>query len=228
MLNHLAVAYLAILAAPALAQSAVATDLDHLVRKAFTPPAQSERFAYTFRNETTGEKPRTIVGRYDPSKPKGERVTILEAIGEDIDPKKLDARMEKNMDGEIWCDGVFGGAASPVKDAGQRGGLQAVSFNPKPPPDAEGEMKKIFPSLAAEVLFLPTAAIQSITAILPAPRKMAVVARIDSAKMSATCATAPNGRTYMQRMELRMAGSALGQSFNQVSIQSYSDLTPAR
>jgi hypothetical protein len=44
--------------------------------------------------------------------------------------------------------------------------------------------------------------------------------------MKATCAPAPNGRAYAERVEFNLSGSGMGRSFTSKSVQTISNIAP--
>jgi len=217
----------------ALATAAAAAQqgaLPVLLQTALQPPAASAHlYAYDFVSVSTGRDPSTVRGRIDPSLPEGKRVTITEAIGEKANAKKIDKRMEKNADGDIWCDRMSGGAAGPVRELAPRDGGRVFSFVPKAKEDAEKEEQKLYEQLTAEVLVDETTrTVREFTARLREPWKPAVIAKLDSMTMVAECALAPNGRAYMLRSTTTVAGSALGTDFDTQFTQTISNLREVR
>lgn len=201
-----------------------------LLQSALRPPsASAQLYAYDFVSVNKGKEPSTIRGRIDPSQPEGKRVTILEAIGEKVDAKKIDKRMEKNADGDIWCDRMSGGAVGPVQELGARDGGRVFSFIPRAKDDAETEEKKLYEQLTAEVLVDETTqTVRRFTARLREPWKPAVIARLDAMTMNAECALAPNGRAYMLKSITTVSGSALGSDFQSEFTQTISNLREVR
>lgn len=201
-----------------------------LLQTALQPPAASAQlYAYDFVSVSTGKDPATIRGRIDPSLPEGKRVTITEAIGEKVNANKVDKRMEKNADGDIWCDRMSGGAASPVRELAPRDGGRVFSFIPKAQEDAEKEQQKLYEQLTAEVIVDETTrTVRQFTARLREPWKPAIVAKVDSMTMVAECALAPNGRAYMARSTTSVSGSALGSDFETEFTQTISNLRQVR
>jgi len=197
-----------------------------LLQTALQPPAASSTlYAYDFVSVATGKQPSTVHGTIDPSLPEGKRVTITRAEGEKVDAKKIDKRMEKNADGDIWCDRMSGGAAGPVRELAPRDGGRVYSFVPKAKDDAEKEEKKLYEQLTAEVLVdEATKTVKRFTAHLREPWKPAVIARLDSMNMVAECALAPNGRAYLVRSTTTVSGSALGSDFDSEFTQTISNL----
>jgi hypothetical protein len=217
----------------AVAQSAPTFNPAELLSRALTAPTQTgSEFAFDFVTENTGNEPGLIRGRYDPSRPKGDRVSIIEATGKDADPKKIDERYEKQDQGDIWCDAVFGGADGAVTDRGVQAGGRALAFIPKPNPNGSrnserGDAAKLFKQLTAVmVVDEATADVKSFAATLGKPWKPAVVAKLEAMQMKGSCAAAPNGRMYLARTETSIQGSALGQSFKVNSVRRISNLAP--
>lgn len=201
-----------------------------LLQTALQPPTSgAQLYAYDFVSVSKGKEPSTVRGRIDPSLPEGKRVTIIEAIGEKADAKKIDKRMEKNADGDIWCDRMSGGAAGPVRELAPKDGSRVFAFIPVAKADAEKEEKKLYEQLTAEVLVdEPTGTVKRFTASLREPWKPAVIARIDSLHMIGECALAPNGRAYMLRNTTTVSGSALGSDFATEFTQTISNLREVR
>lgn len=212
------------LAAPVAAQQAGVPDL---LKQAFAPPAAvaKQLYAYDFSSVTTGTSPSSVKGHIDPSKPKGQRVTITEAIGEKMDLKKIDARYEENADGEIFCDQMSDPDVKNVVDKGSVEGVRTFTFNPKARPKADGEIRDIFKKLTATaVVEETTGALRTFSAVLPKATNMMLIATVKGFDMKVTCAPAPNGRAYPTRMDMRIDASALGKDIKQLNVQTYSNL----
>jgi hypothetical protein len=201
-----------------------------VLQSALRPPVAAEQlYAYDFVSISTGKEPSTVRGRVDPSLPEGKRVTITEAIGEKVDAKKIDKRMEKNADGDIWCDRMSGGPAGPVRELAPVEGGRVFSFIPLAKEDAEHEEKKLYEQLTAEVLVDETTrTVRKFTAKLREPWKPAVIARLDAMTMNAECALAPNGRAYLSRSVTHVTGSALGSDFTSEFTRTISNLREVR
>ena len=102
-----------ILAAPASAQTAPdpslgAASVPDLLRRALSAPSSKQLFAYDFEDVIEDKDGKRIVhGRVDPSRRKGDRVTITflqDMRRKPADMKSTDLRYEKNADGDIFCD----------------------------------------------------------------------------------------------------------------------------
>jgi hypothetical protein len=211
-------------AAPAMAQAPPA-----LFQKALGKPAPAgQLYAYDFIDQRNGDNPGVTRGRIDPSRPKGDRVTILEATGEKIDLKKLDERYERDADGDIWCDKLINGYEGLVIDKGDSPEGRRFAFTPKPKPDAKNDEKKLYRQLAAEVAVdEATGTIRTFAARLLKPWKPMILAKLDSVEMTGVCETAPNGRPFAARMNMAISGTAMGSAFRQDMTQTVTNLRPA-
>ncbi|MEZ5937506.1 MAG: hypothetical protein R3C52_04725 [Hyphomonadaceae bacterium] len=214
----------AAMALPAVAQTAPPADL--LARALrISPAVPAAAYAYDFHMQNSGDETGTVKGKFDPSRPEGDRVTIYEAKGEKADAMKIDKRMEKNADGDIWCDSVFAGADGPVSDLGVQNGLRVVRFTPLPNERSGGMERKVMKKVVAIArVDEATGLLKSMSVTLPQPYKPEIFAKLERLNMEITCATAANGRPYVSRMETDMAGSAFGKTFSAVSTQTITNL----
>lgn len=213
--------------APALAQSAPTPDA--AVAAAFAPPAaKSPAYAYDFLSERFGEDAGIIRGRFDPSKPKGQRYTIFEATAKDANLKKIDERYEKRGGGDIWCDEAFGGADGPVTQASDASGRSTYSFRPLQPRQSPwGDAKDLYRAMKADVVLDPASnGVLSYQTRLTKSVSMMVVATVKAAQISGQCAAAPNGRMYAARTEMNVDASGMGQKMQMRVVQTISNLTP--
>src|SRR5689334_18132099 len=118
----LAASALATAAIPASANSSV----PDLLKRALSPPSSSQgatqMFSYDFvdfMDESDGA--RTVRGHIDPSRPKGDRVTITSVDDQRTKPlteAQTDARFEKDADGDIFCDTASRDDVANVIDKG--------------------------------------------------------------------------------------------------------------
>jgi len=233
MKRSLAATLLTLAAIPAFAQKAPVPDL---LKQAFTAPISTQLYAYDFEDISDGgtkdRQGKSIVrGRIDPSRRKGDRVTITfaERTGEDepADPKKIDQRYERNADGDIFCDSLSEKTVTNVVDKGSGPMGRVFTFTPRAKSDADGQMKDIMKKMMAEaVIDEVTATLRSFTATLTRKHSVMLIAEIGAAEMKATCAPAPNGRAYAARVEFNLSGSGMGQSFTSKSVQTISNIAP--
>lgn len=200
-----------------------------LLAKAFSAPAAPTLASYEFLQENGGENPVRIRGRFDASKPKGQRITILEAVGKDADPAKIRKRMEENSDGDIWCDSLADGAAGPVTElAAPAPGVRAYSFQPKPKPKPtdRNDSRKLYEQFVAKVVIDEASArIVSFSAHLIKPWKPVIVAKMEKIEMNAVCSPGPGGRPFVAQLQMHAVGSAMGKAFDATSLRTISSVT---
>lgn len=235
MIRTAIAAALLLTAAPAHAQKAPA--VPDLLKRALTATS-SQLFAYDFEDVSSGaddkEGPRnrTIRGRIDPSKPKGNRVTItfVDGVGEKdkpLDPRKIDEQYEKNADGDVFCDSFSEPDVKNVVDKGSTSQGRIFTFTPKPEKNADSQMKDIAKKILAEAYVDEvTGAIRAFNAKLTKPHNVMLIADVKTFDMTMTCSPAANGRTYSARTEMKMSISALGRNMLINSVQTISNLTP--
>lgn len=218
------------LAVPAAAQK---TPTPELLKRAFATPASTQLYAYDFEMVNVGDKgAATIRGRLDPSRKKGDRVTIsfYEDTGEKPSTaQKVDERMEKNADGDIFCDKLSKDDISNAVDKGTAAeGLRIFSFTPRPESDADGATKDVIKKMLAEAAIdVTSGTVRTFNATLIKSHNVMLVAEIKTAVMKASCAVASNGRAYMTRMEFIATGGALGNNFSSRTVQTITNLSPA-
>src|SRR6185503_10777098 len=157
------------------------------------PPASKQLYAYDFEDVSEGgsqdEHTRSVIrGHIDPSRKKGDRVTIssAEQTGgkQKADPKKIDERYERNADGDIFCDGLSEKDVTNVSDKGVTPEGHLFTFTPKAKSSADGAMKDIMKKMAAAAVIDPaTAAIRSFNAVLTKPHNVMLVFDVKSASM---------------------------------------------
>jgi hypothetical protein len=222
-----------VFAAPVSAQTAAhATSVPDLLKRALSSPSSGQLFAYDFEDiilDKDGQ--RTVRGRVDPSRPKGDRVTItfLEDLRKrPADLEDTDKRYEKSADGDIFCDTASREDVTNVVDKGAApGGGRVFEFNPKPEPQAETMVKELAPKMSAEaVVDELSGLLRSFTATLTQKHNVAVFGQVKSATYQAECEALPNGRAYTARTNLDALVSAMGRSYRQQTVQVISNVTP--
>ena len=204
-------------------------DSAELVRRAFSPPASGQAYVYEFIDASNGDDPTTTRGRIDASKPKGQRVTILEATGKNVDLKKIDKRYEQRSgERDIWCDKLIGGADGPITEVGREGAMLRLAFRPLAAPSAGNDEKELYKNLSAVVsIDEASGQVKSFYARLNKPWNPMPLAKLEVFEMKSECAVAANGRSYSASMELKIVGSAIGASFARTITQTIVRITPA-
>lgn len=217
--------------------SAQKTPVPDLLKRAFSAPASKQLYAYDFEDISEGgtakEQRKAVVrGRVDPSRKKGDRVTITfaEQTGgkEPADTKRIDERYERNADGDIFCDSLSENSMTSIIDKGPTPDGRMFSFTPKAKPDADGQMKDIMKKMTAiAIVDEATASVRSFNATLTKKHNVMLVADIKAATMNAVCALAPNGRAYARQVEFVVSGAGMGQAFDSRTIQKIFNIAPA-
>lgn len=234
MKRLLASLLLSSLAVPAASQSAPTPDL---LKRAFADPVSKQFYAYDFEDKSEGvvskdgNRTALIRGHVDPSRKKGDRVTITFAQRTGGDEPaglwQVDERYERNADGEIFCNSLSTEDITNAVDKGSADGGRLFTFTPRAEADADGEMKSLMKKMVADVVIdEATATVRSFAASLSKPHNVMLVAEIKSANIKADCIPAPDGRSVRSRLEFNVIGSGFGQGFGVKSVQTISNLTP--
>jgi hypothetical protein len=230
----IALAALAV-AAPALAQKA--PPVPDLLKRSLATPAKGKLYAYDFEIVSINTDPKkgplttTIRGHTDPSRKKGDRVTITfvegERDGKPMTAKQVDESQEKQADGNIFCDTVSKETVTNVVDKGATADGHAFTFTPKAEDDQEGEMKEIMKKMSADaVIDEATGALKSFDGRLLKKHNVMLVADINSASMKMQCVALSDGRAYAVRTEFNAKISAFGANFESSSTQTISNIMP--
>ena len=215
---------LSLLAGTANAEDA---SLPQTVRKAMASSSGPTLYAYDFTDRTTGETVTITRGRIDPSRPKGQRVTIIETTGDKDSAKRLDQRYERDADGDIRCLRAFGGAESLVNTRKGANGERFVTFRPQPRVSAGSEERQVYRKMSAEVVLDETTGeLRTYSASLTGPVRPFIGVSLEAMDLSGTCTTGPDGSAILASARTRMKGSAFGRSLAFDVVQTISNLTP--
>ena len=167
---------------------------------------------------TYSEADIVAVGKVDPSQPEGERIQVLSpAESEWTDDfreglKEFDAE----ADGDIWCADFAELVPDKVSSLEESDTTVTYAFTPQPEADADGMERKMMKKLTGKVTLDKTdGSVLAFNMKLPKPYKPAIVAKINAFEMDATCARAPDGRTFVERFDFNIDGSAMMQNFSE-------------
>jgi hypothetical protein len=223
-----------LLAVPASPQSGRRpSSVPELLKRALAAPASTQLFAYDFEDVVEDKDgKRTVKGRVDPSRRKGDRVTItyLEDLRKNpADLTATDKRYEKNADGDIFCDTASREDVANVVDKGAApGGGRLFAFLPRPEPQAERMVRDLMPKMAAEaVVDEISGLLRSFSATLSRKHNVMLFGEVRSATYRAQCAALPNGRAYATRTNLDALVSAMGTPYRQKFVQLITNVRPA-
>jgi hypothetical protein len=160
----------------------------------------------------------SAVGKIDPSQPEGQRILVTspaESEWSDDFREGLE-EMESETDGDIWCTDFAEMVPNEISALDESDTTITYAFTPQPESDADGMEKKMMKKLKAMVTLDKTdGSVLAFNMKLPKPYKPAMVAKINMFEMDATCARAPDGRTFVETFDFKIAGSAMMQSFDE-------------
>ncbi|MEO1101112.1 MAG: hypothetical protein AAFW65_04635 [Pseudomonadota bacterium] len=212
----------ALICAPALAEDRPAP-----LAAALAAASDGPLYAYDMTFEGSGVTER---GKVDPTQPEGQRITVDSPAREawpdgfEEDLKELDA----DADGDIWCAGLAEHVPEAVTLIEETDRTATYTFVPEPGENADGTDRKVMKKLIGEITVdTINPAILAFSMKAPKPFKPALVAKIETFDMSVQCARAPDGRTYVEEMNMIVEGSALGQSFSERARQAITQLFPS-
>lgn len=160
----------------------------------------------------------TAKGTIDPSQPEGERIQVTEPGPSEWSDDFRDGlkEMDAEADGDIWCADFADRVPDTAALSEENEDTAVYTFTPLPEADAEKNEKKMMKQLDASVtLDTSDGSVLAFNMRLPEPFKPAMVAKINAFEMSASCARAPDGRTFVESFNFAIEGSAMMQSFSE-------------
>ncbi|MEQ8557692.1 MAG: hypothetical protein RIB03_05190 [Henriciella sp.] len=204
--------------ASASALIALSASADPLLEKA-RAATEAEGPLYAYEMEYFDGEVRAT-GKIDPSQPEGQRITVYtpDESERDEDFRKAIESLDADVTGDIFCDDF----ASQIPDSARRteetGDEVHYAFTPEADADADDMERKIMKKIdASAVVSKSDGQILAFRMSLPKPFKPALVAKINTFQLDASCARAPDGRTYLEDMQLDISGSAMMQAFDQTT-----------
>lgn len=168
---------------------------------------------------TYSEADMVAVGKIDPSQPEGQRIQVSSPAESEWTDEFRDGleEMEAETDGDIWCADFAEMVPDKVSALQERGDTVTYAFTPQAEADADKMEKKMMQKLKGTVtLDKNDGSVLAFNMNLPKPYKPAIVAKINAFEMAASCARAPDGRTFVESFDFKMSGSAMMQSFDEV------------
>lgn len=157
-------------------------------------------------------------GKIDPSQPEGQRIEVTspaESTWSDAFREGLE-EIDAEADGDIWCADFADLVPDKVSALKESSDTITYAFTPKADADADGMEKKMMKKLDGTVtLDKADGSVLAFNMKLPKPYKPAIVAKINAFEMDATCARAPDGRTFVETFDFKIAGSAMMKSFDE-------------
>jgi hypothetical protein len=137
-------------------------------------------------------------------------------------------RMAEDFDGVSWCASEHMGRVTDVRLLREDATSATYAFQPTPE-SIRGEQARQFANrLRGEMTIDKTARdVTRVRLYTPEAFNPFPLVRVDSANIVVTCATAPNGRRFAAETVSEFRGSALGQDFNERSVQRQRNLSGA-
>ena len=156
--------------------------------------------------------------KVDPSQPVGERIKILSPAESEWSKafrQELEER-DESTDGDIWCTEFGQMVPMDASVSDESDTTVTYAFTPVPEPDADRNEQKMMKQLDGTVMLdKADGAVLAFKMSLPKPYKPAMVAKINAFEMDVTCARSPDGRTFIEKFNFDISGSAMMQSFEE-------------
>lgn len=203
------VAFAAVAAAqstPALLASAVSA----------TQAAKAD-YAFDFDLETSKQ---TWRARYEPGA--NPRLRLVQPRRDELknDERRAFDRMAEQMEGVSWCASENIGQVDDVRLLREDETSATYAFQPTAESIRGEQARRFADRLRGEMtLTKATPDISRIRLYTPEPFNPIPLARVDELNVIITCQTAPNGRRYAAETTMTLRGSALGQAFNERTVQ---------
>ncbi|MEP1143318.1 MAG: hypothetical protein ABJH52_06335 [Henriciella sp.] len=172
---------------------------------------------YAYEMSYSGEGV-TATGKIDPSQPEGDRVELYTPSMDELSDEFREGleEIDAEADGDIWCADFAEMVPANAKATGETETAVTYAFTPIPEADADKTQQKMMKKLDGTVtLDKVDGSVLSFNMTLPAPYKPAMVAKINRFEMAANCDRAPDGRTYVQKFDFDISGSAMMQNFEE-------------
>lgn len=205
-----------ILLIPLVATAMLPASADPLLDQA-RAPGQADGPLYIYEMEySDGDVQAT--GKVDPSQPEGSRITVYtpEESAQSEAFREALKSLEADVDGDIFCDDLAAQIPDGARRTGETAETASYAFTPKPDADADNMERKMMKRIdASAVLSKRDGQLLAFSMSLPKPFKPAMVAKIETFQLDISCARAPDGRTYLEDMQMQVSGSALMQGFEE-------------
>ncbi len=208
-----AAAALAALAATAVAQSTGGAVLTQAVAA-----TQAVKAEYAFDVDIESSKANWRA-RYEPSATPRLRLVSPQRNELESDQRRAFDRMAEDFEGVSWCAGERMGRVADVRLVREDETTATYSFQPTRE-SLRPESQRYAERMRGEMVIAKDGPdITRMRFFSPTPFNPAPLVRLDQFNMVINCQTAPNGRRYAAEVITEMRGSALGQDFNERSVQ---------
>lgn len=188
-----------------------------LMQAVATTEAAKAAYAFDFDLDTSKQNWRA---RFDPNS--SPNLRLVQPRREDLkgDERRAFDRMAEQMEGVSWCASENMGRVTGVRLVREDEASATYAFQPTPESIRGEQARRFAERLRGE--FTVTKTDPDITRVrlyTPEPFTAMAVARIERVNIVITCQTAPNGRRYAAETVTEIRGSALGQAFDERSVQ---------
>ena len=202
------------LVASAVAQQAAPALLTQAV--AATQSARAN-YAFDFDLETSQQNWRA---RYQPNA--NPRLRLVQPRRDDLsgDERRAFDRMAEDMEGVSWCASENIGRVEQVRLLREDETTATYAFQPTEESVRGEQARRFVDRLRGEMTILKTDPdISRVRLYVPEAFSPLPLVRLDHLNIIITCAVAPNGRRYAAETVTTMRGSALGQAFDERTVQ---------
>lgn len=188
---------------------------DPLLKMMRAQSADGPLYAYEM---TYTEEGLTATGKVDPSAEIGQRIEVYTPAREDWTEDFEDGlkEMDAETKGDIWCADFAETVPTSAARITETDTDATFSFTPVPEDGADNTEKKLMKKIEGKItLAKDDGAVTAFSMRLPKPYKPAMIAKINVFDMQASCARAPDGRTYIETFSMNISGSAMMQAFEE-------------
>jgi hypothetical protein len=212
-----ALAGVALFAAGAAAQNAASPVPATLTQAVAATMASKADYAFEYQLETSKT---TWRARFSPRT--SPRLALVQPRREELadDERRAFDNMAESMEGVSWCASEGMSRADNVRLVREDANSAVYSFQPNAE-TIRGEQARRFANRLRGEFTLTKANpdISRIRIYTPQSFSPMLMVRVDEVNVVISCTAAPNGRRYAAETVTTMRGSALGQDFNERSVQ---------
>lgn len=180
---------------------------------------QAAKADYAFDYELNTSKANWSA-RFDPSATPHLRMVTPTRDALSNDERRAFDRMAEDFEGVSWCASEGMGRIADVQLLREDATSATYSFQPTRESVRGEQARRFADRLRGEVTVLKgTPDITRVRLFVPEGFSPAPLVRLDSLNVVITCQAAPNGRRYAAETVTTMRGNALGQAFDERSVQ---------
>lgn len=185
------------------------------------------RAPYAFDLEISGPQLNWLA-RYEPSASPALRLVRPRLDELNDDQRRAFERAARQAQGVSWCASESMGHISDVRLVREDAVSATYAFQPTRESIRSEQARAFADRLRGELtLTKERPDITSVRIFAPRGFSPAPLTRVDRLDISIACETAPNGRRYAAQTVSEVRGSALGQVFDQRTVQRQRNLSPA-